>query len=105
MTERDPNKHARKPAFDNERGYSGQDYDLAEERRLAAQLPAGSVASAPSRVGGDPRAAGRRASFDPVTGEVRGSGASAGGGSPGEDMNQGPGGGDRTGAFAHKPSQ
>ena len=38
MTERtiDPER-ARKPAFDNDRGFSGQDYDLSEERKLAAE--------------------------------------------------------------------
>lgn len=35
---------------------------------------------------------GKRAYLDPHTGEVHGSGAGAGGGNPGEDLDDGPGG-------------
>ena len=35
---------------------------------------------------------GKRAYLDPKTGEVHGSGAGAGGGNPGEDLDDGPGG-------------
>ena len=78
-------------AFDTDTGYSGQDY--ARERKAAegATLPAGTVAARPEdcppdeTVPGLPPEAGRRASFDPETGEVHGSGMGAGGGNPGED--------------------
>jgi hypothetical protein len=93
----DPER-ARKPAFDSDGGFSGQDYHLRDEQVSAAAMPAGSVAPRPSRVGGGdpamPPDNGRRASFDPVTGEVRGSGAGAGGGNPGEDMESDGSGGD-----------
>ena len=95
-----PPEQQRQPAFDHDRGYSGQDYDIAEERRLAEEQPAGSVAPpAPSQ--------GRRASFDPATGEVRGGGMGAGGGSPGEDPDSDSAGGDGpviTGAQPDKPA-
>lgn len=85
----DPER-ARRPAFDNDTGNSGQDYHRRDEQRLAADMPAGSVAPtsshAPATDPDMPPDNGRRASFDPVTGEVRGSGAGAGGGNPGEDM-------------------
>jgi hypothetical protein len=105
----DPER-ARKPAFDNDRGYSGQDYDIREERRLAAEMPAGSVNAKPSSASADPDTppdAGRRASFDPVTGETRGSGTGAGGGNAGEDPDSDSAGGDGpviTGAQADKPA-
>ncbi len=100
----------RKPAFDNDRGYSGQDYDIREERRLGAEMPAGSVNAKPSRAPADPDTppdAGRRASFDPETGETRGSGSGAGGGNPGEDPDNDSAGGDGpviTGAGPDKPA-
>lgn len=111
MTERtiDPER-ARKPAFDNDRGMSGQDYDIGEERKLGAEMPAGSVNAKPSRAPADPAMppeAGRRASFDPVTGETRGSGTGAGGGNPGEDPDNDSAGGDGpviTGARPDKPA-
>jgi len=37
-----------------------------------------------------PRESGKPAGFDPVSGEVRGSGSGAGGGNPGEDHDQDP---------------
>ena len=97
MTDHDI-EHHRRPAFDKDTGKTGQGYSLEEERKLGAQMPAGSVAPAPSRVTGDdpamPPDNGRRASFDPATGEVRGSGAGAGGGNPGEDFEADRSGGD-----------
>ena len=113
MTDRTPDPdRPRQTAFDHDRGYSGQDYHLREEQRLAGDMPAGSVAPRASRVGGGdpatPRDAGRRASFDPATGAVRGSGAGAGGGNPGEDPDADSAGGDGpviTGARADKPDR
>jgi hypothetical protein len=110
MTDPTDPARGRKPAFDNDRGYSGQDYDLREERRLGAESPAGSVNAKPSRAPADPDTspdAGRRASFDPVTGETRGSGTGAGGGNPGVDPDHDSAGGDGpviTGADADKPA-
>jgi len=88
MTDPIDPQHHRRPAFDKDDGKTGQGYTLDEERRLAEQMPAGSVARRASRIDEDPQAAldaGRRASFDPETGAVRGSGAGAGGGHGGED--------------------
>ncbi|MGK6324912.1 hypothetical protein ACMGDM_17755 [Sphingomonas sp. DT-51] len=89
-------EHRRKPAFDKDEGLSGQGYARDDEARLGEQMPSGSVAPRASAVHeSDPAVPpdnGRRASFDPVTGEVRGSGAGAGGGNPGEDFEE-----DRTG--------
>lgn len=53
-----------------------------------------------------PPDAGRRASFDPKTGEVHGSGAGAGGGNPGEDYDSDPAAGDgfpQTGKGSRQP--
>jgi len=79
-----------KNAFDTPEGYSGQDYHRDREAAEGAKLPSGTVAARPH---GAPPAhdkdlppdAGHRASFDPDTGEVHGSGMGAGGGNPGED--------------------
>lgn len=71
-------------AFDAPDGYSGQEYDLAREHAEGAKLPSGTV---------DPKARGkrghqqdselppdngRRASFNPASGEVHGSGSTDG---------------------------
>lgn len=53
-----------------------------------------------------PPDAGRRASIDPKTGEVHGSGMGAGGGNPGEDYDQDPATGDgfpQTGKGSRQP--
>jgi hypothetical protein len=85
--ERDPSANP----FDRPDGHYGQDYHVDHEAALGAQFPSGTVAARP----GDPAPPhdpaippdnGRRASFDPQTGEVHGSGAGAGGGNPGEDF-------------------
>lgn len=99
----------RKP-FTDGRGPSGQAYDLREEEKLGAQAPSGSVAAKPSRAAPDPATpphAGHRASADPTTGEVRGSGAGAGAGSEGEQYDSDAAGGDGpaiTGAGPDKPA-
>jgi hypothetical protein len=91
-------EHQRQPAFDKDEGTFGQDYTRNDEKKLGEQMPAGSVAPQPSRAGEDdpalPPENGRRASFDPATGEVHGSGAGAGGGNPGEDFEDDRAGGD-----------
>jgi hypothetical protein len=91
-------QHRRQPAFDKDEGKFGQGYSRDDERKLGDQMPAGSVAPTASSVdAGDPALPpenGRRASFDPATGEVHGSGAGAGGGNPGEDFEEDRSGGD-----------
>lgn len=98
MTNRIDPERDRKPAFDTDKGKFGQGYSLDEEKKLACDMPTGSVAAKPSQVTeGEaelPPENGRRASFDPVTGEVRGSGVGAGGGAAGEDMDEDRAGGD-----------
>ena len=92
----DPGRsHAPAPS-DRDRGYSGEDYRADDERALGRDLPAGEVPPPGTLTpddGGEsdpnlPRDNGARASVDPTTGEVRGSGVGAGGGQPGEDMDQ-----------------
>ncbi len=85
MTDPVDPQHRRRTAFDKDTGKFGQGYTLDDERKLAADMPAGSVAPRPSQLDESDGDAGRRASFDPATGAVRGSGASAGGGHDGED--------------------
>lgn len=68
-------------------GYSGQEYDSqahASEKALDANARVG--ATAPTADGAIPPDNGKRASYDPTTGAVHGSGASAGGGNAGEDF-------------------
>ncbi|TCP34256.1 hypothetical protein [Sphingomonas sp. BK235] len=93
----DPERR-RKPAFDKETGKFGQGYTREDEQRLGAEMPSGSVAPRASRIEADdpalPPDNGRRASFDPATGAVHGSGAGAGGGNPGEDLEEDRAGGD-----------
>ena len=81
--------------FDRPDGYAGQGYTLDREADLGAEFPSGTVGARP----GDPAPPhdpaippdnGRRASFDPATGAVHGSGAGAGGGNPGEDFDSDP---------------
>jgi hypothetical protein len=81
--------------FNDLEGYSGQDYNRDKEVELARLDPAGRVhPDGESRVteGPDERDIepenGRRASFDPVTGELHGSGSREG-----EEFDEGPKGG------------
>src|ERR1700710_1322444 len=97
-------------AFDRDDGYSGQDYSAAREAEEGRKLPAGTVAAppgdAPPPAKDLPPEAGRRAFFDPQTGEVHGSGAGAGGGNPGEDYDSDPAAGDgfpQTGKGSRQP--
>ena len=87
--------------FDTSEGYSGQDYHIDQERAEARRDPSGQVnpradrSAAANPAGADiPPENGRRAFFDPETGEVHGSGAGAGGGNPGEDFDSDPQAGD-----------
>ena len=69
---------------DREGGYSGQEYRATLQ---AAEPPSADETSEVTEGERDlPPDAGRRASVDPATGEVHGSGSGAGGGNPGEDF-------------------
>ena len=90
-TKADPERDPAANPFDRADGHSGQEYNADREAALGAQRPSGTVAARP----GDPAPPhdpaippdnGRRASFDPHTGEVHGSGSGSGGGNPGEDF-------------------
>ncbi|WP_298809286.1 hypothetical protein [uncultured Sphingomonas sp.] len=74
--------------FNRPEGYTGQDYSVEDERARGARAPSGTVAARPGEHVRDaapvPPDNGQRASFDPATGEVHGSGSGAGGGNPGE---------------------
>lgn len=83
----DPERPRDGNAFDRRGGFSGQDYHRdreAAEGRRAADPPSPPAGDHPDL----PPDNGRRASIDPRTGEVRGSGVGAGGGQPGEDLDQ-----------------
>lgn len=91
----DPERSREPRPFNDDRGYSGQEYRAADEEALGRDLPAGDVPPSgtaptaspqPDNVGDLPDDNGRRARVDAATGEVRGSGAGAGGGQPGEDF-------------------
>ena len=78
--------------FDREHGYSGQEHSLEDAKRLQEADPSGVVnpdadelrdpAETDSQ---SPPESGRKASFDPASGVVHGSGSGAGGGNIGED--------------------
>lgn len=68
----DPERPHAETRFNRGKGYSGQDADIRDEQRLADEAPSGTVAARPQDSGDGP---GQRASFDPVTGATRGSGA------------------------------
>ena len=93
MTQPVDPQHRRRPAFDKDTGKTGQGYTLAEEETLGRLAPSGTVAARPGDGTGPDN--GRRASFDPATGAVHGSGAAAGGGYDGEDLED-----DRAAAWA-----
>ena len=86
-------KRAGKP-FADDRGYSGEDYRITDEEAQGRIHPSGEATSwtrgpiDPEATHGDrdlPAEVGKRAWSDPKTGEVHGSGASAGGGAAGEN--------------------
>ncbi len=80
--------------FDRDSGYSGQGYTRNDEDAMGRAEPAGCVTTnAPAPGEGHtetslPADNGRRASVDPKTGEVRGSGAGAGGGNRGDEIDE-----------------
>lgn len=99
VTPVDPGRNPEGNPFDSDKGLFGQEYSLAREKALGRELPSGTVGAKPDAppVTDNPAIppdAGRRASFDPQTGEVHGSGSSAGGGNPGEDFDSDSAGGD-----------
>ncbi|QCB41004.1 hypothetical protein E5673_01155 [Sphingomonas sp. PAMC26645] len=76
--------------FGKGEGYSGDEYDSADhaaERHLQNRDGARNAGADKAADGRDiPPEAGKRAYIDNKTGEVHGSGSSAGGGNPGEDI-------------------
>lgn len=87
----DPERPRDANAFDRPDGYSGQDY--AADREAAEGQRAAEPASVADRADLPPDE-GQRATADPATGEVRGSGSGIGGGNPGEDFDSDAGSGD-----------
>lgn len=79
-----------KDCFGQGKGYSGDEYDSANhaaERHLQDRDGAPKAgADEPADRRDIPPEAGKRAYIDNKTGEVHGSGSSAGGGNPGEDI-------------------
>ncbi len=69
--------------FDHDRGHSGQAYHRDDEQAMGRAEPSGSVTMTPPATGDGnadtelPSDNGKRASVDPKTGEVHGSGAGA----------------------------
>lgn len=94
----DPERPRTDKPFNRDTHFTGQDYHRDDEREMGRELPSGSVAFRAPQAGEDdpalPPDNGRRASFDPATGAVRGSGVGAGGGQEGEDMESDTPGGD-----------
>ncbi|WP_322965694.1 hypothetical protein [Sphingomonas fuzhouensis] len=80
--------------FGRDGGYSGQDYHRDDEGAMGRAEPSGTVTTrkAPDGdAGADDDLSpdnGRRASVDPKTGEVHGSGAGAGGGHRGDEIDE-----------------
>lgn len=95
----DPDHGPRPDPIDTPGGVTDDGYAVRAEADMGRDNPSGTVDARP----GDrhppqnpalPPENGRRASFDPRTGEVHGSGSGAGGGNPGEDFESDPAGGD-----------
>ncbi|WP_294235197.1 hypothetical protein [uncultured Sphingomonas sp.] len=80
--------------FDHDHGHSGQDYHRDAEAAMGRAEPSGSVTTTPPAQGEGnadtelPADNGKRASVDPKTGEVHGSGAGAGGGHRGDEIGE-----------------
>lgn len=97
----DPERPRDAGPFDQQQGFSGEDYSPERERAEGRAHPSGEVnpdatrADAPEAHRRDiPPEDGHRAYFDPATGEVHGSGVGAGGGVEGEDYDSDPQNGD-----------
>lgn len=94
----DPERDTSANSFDNPTGLTGQGYSREREAEMGRQGFGGDPLSgdggAGHRPADDPDGRdippdnGRRASIDPATGEVHGSGAGAGGGNEGEDFDE-----------------
>ena len=80
--------------FDHDRGHSGQAYHRDDEQAMGRAEPSGSVTTTPPAPGEGntdtslPDDNGKRAAVDPKTGEVHGSGAGAGGGNRGDEIDE-----------------
>jgi len=80
--------------FDRDGGYTGQDYHRDDEHAMGRAEPSGRVTTTPPVPGEGnadtslPDDDGRRATVDPKTGEVHGSGAGAGGGHRGDEIDE-----------------
>ncbi|WP_230481228.1 hypothetical protein [Sphingomonas sp. Leaf21] len=89
----DTDKRSPQP-FDRDSGYSGQGYHRADEDAMGRAEPAGSVTTTVSKPRDGnaatslPEDNGERAWVDPRTGEVHGSGAGAGGGNRGDEIDE-----------------
>ena len=81
----DPERPRDASAFDQRDGYSGQDYTLGRKQDEGARASE-PRSPRPAQDRDLPPDDGHRATVDPDTGEVRGSGAGIGGGNPGEDF-------------------
>lgn len=95
----DPERSREDKPFDRNEGAYGLDYHEDREAELGRDLPSGTVAAKPGTAGPSqdpamPPENGRRASFDPETGAVHGSGSGTGGGQAGEDFDSDSAGGD-----------
>jgi hypothetical protein len=108
----DPERLHEPAPFNRAAGYNGEDYSVEDERAMGAKHPSGTVAARPGEGVRDatpvPPDNGQRASFDPRTGEVHGSGSGAGGGNPGENFDDDSTGEDPNlsgGASASQPSR
>lgn len=88
----DPERSHRPAPFNRASGYTGEGYSAEDERQMGARAPSGTVAARPGERVPDPAPVppdnGQRASFDPATGAVHGSGSGAGGGNPGEGFDE-----------------
>jgi len=80
--------------FDHDRGHSGQAYHRDDEQAMGRAEPSGSVTTTPPAPGDGnadtslPDDNGKRATVDSKTGEVHGSGAGAGGGNRGDEIDE-----------------
>ncbi|WP_019515734.1 hypothetical protein [Sphingomonas sp. Mn802worker] len=88
----DPERSHQPAPFNRAVGYTGEGYSAVDERALGEAQPSGTVAARPGERVADaapvPPDNGQRASFDPATGAVHGSGSGAGGGNPGEGFDE-----------------
>ena len=89
----DPERTRAEKPFNRDSHFTGEDYHRDDEAAMGRENPSGTVAARPGEAGAEddpalPPDNGQRASFDPATGAVHGSGSGAGGGNPGEDFDE-----------------